>query len=450
MEGPNQRLLNGDRRMAKIGLLLCVLSLVIVHAISAEAQNTGRTVRKRTVAEDSTYSPLVSKAEAAIDRKDYAAAEAALKQVVASDPKNHRAWFDLGFVYNETGRTAEAIEAYRKSVEANPTVFESSLNLGVLLARAKDPEAEKYLRAATQLKPSARPQEAHARAWLTLGHVLERKDPKQALDAFQRAAELQPKEVEPHLTAGIVAERLGDMAVAEKEYRAAATLDPKSSEARAGLINVYMKAKRLPEAEAALREYLRSDPQNQNARTQLGRVLAAQGKTEEAVAELETALSRSGDPQARRELAQLYLDAKQYGKAAEQLKSLVAENPNEGELRRQLGTALLKQSHFAEAQQELLAALKLKPDMADAYGDLAVAASENKDYALAIRALDARAKLVPEIPATYFLRATAYDHLRDRERAAENYRKFLAASAGRFPDQEWQARHRLNAIDPKK
>ena len=29
-----------------------------------------------------------------------------------------------------------------------------------------------------------------------------------------------------------------------------------------------------------------------------------------------------------------------------------------------------------------------------------------------IKALDARAKLVPELPIGYFLRATAYDHLR--------------------------------------
>jgi len=57
---------------------------------------------------------------------------------------------------------------------------------------------------------------------------------------------------------------------------------------------------------------------------------------------------------------------------------------------------------------------------------------------------------LPEIPIGYFLRATAYDHLHDYKHAAENYHKFLDVGAGQYPDQEWQAKHRLIAIEPKK
>ena len=129
---------------------------------------------------------------------------------------------------------------------------------------------------------------------------------------------------------------------------------------------------------------------------------------------------------------------------------LVEKDPRDPELRYLLGTALLHQHKFAEAQAELIAALKLKPGMGEAYGDLALAASENKEYPLALQALDARAKLLPETPATYFLRATCYDHLRAFKQAAESYRQFLAVAGGKYPDQEWQARHRLIAIEPRK
>jgi hypothetical protein len=64
--------------------------------------------------------------------------------------------------------------------------------------------------------------------------------------------------------------------------------------------------------------------------------------------------------------------------------------------------------------------------------------------------LEARAKFLPEAPGTYFLRATAYDSLRDYPHAAENYHQFLETAKGRFPDEEWKARHRLIAIEPKK
>ena len=63
--------------------------------------------------------------------------------------------------------------------------------------------------------------------------------------------------------------------------------------------------------------------------------------------------------------------------------------------------------------------------------------------------MDERGRYLPEMPGTYFLRATSYDNLRAYPQAADFYHKFLAASAGKYPDQEWQARHRLVAIEPK-
>jgi hypothetical protein len=48
------------------------------------------------------------------------------------------------------------------------------------------------------------------------------------------------------------------------------------------------------------------------------------------------------------------------------------------------------------------------------------------------------------------LRASACDHLHDWKTAAVNYRLFLNSARGLYPDQEWQAKHRLIAIEPKK
>jgi Tfp pilus assembly protein PilF len=156
------------------------------------------------------------------------------------------------------------------------------------------------------------------------------------------------------------------------------------------------------------------------------------------------------DAGAQRDLAELYAKAGKYDQAEAQYRLLLAAKPEDADLHRGLGLAFLKQRKFPEAQQELLNAVNLKPDLGAAYGDLAFAASENKNYALVIKALDTRAKFLPENPFGYFLRATAYDHLRAKQQAAENYRRFLEVANGQFPDQEWQARHRLIAVEPKK
>ena len=93
-----------------------------------------------------------------------------------------------------------------------------------------------------------------------------------------------------------------------------------------------------------------------------------------------------------------------------------------------------------------MAAIKLNPNMATAYGDLAVVASENQQYDLTLKALEVRTKLLGDNPGTYFLRATALDHLRRFPEATQNYRQFLAVAGGKYPDEEWKARHRLIAI----
>ena len=46
------------------------------------------------------------------------------------------------------------------------------------------------------------------------------------------------------------------------------------------------------------------------------------------------------------------------------------------------------------------------------------------------------------------MRATSYDNLKVTAKAVENYQQFLATDGGKMPNQEWQARHRLIAIDP--
>jgi Flp pilus assembly protein TadD len=149
------------------------------------------------------------------------------------------------------------------------------------------------------------------------------------------------------------------------------------------------------------------------------------------------------------QVAKLYSSHEMYSQAEPQFAALTRILPDNPEGRYGHGVVLLQLKNFLSAQVELQRAVSLRPDLKEAYGDLAVAAAENKDFAMAIRALDARARYLPESAGTYFLRATSYDHLKQFAPAADNYKKFLAADAGKSANQEWQARHRLVAIEKK-
>jgi len=412
---------------------------------------SSRTIRHIKVPVESSAPPELTQAEDAIQKQDYSSAEPLLHKVLDHDPANYVAWFDLGFVENALGKLDDSIAAYRKSVAAKPDVFESNLNLGLQLAKTNQPDAEQFLRAATKLKPSSQAAEGRFRAWLSLARAMEKSKPEEALAAYRQAATLQPNDAEPHLSAGLLLENRNQFADAEQEYKQALALDPKASDALTGLANIYMRGRRFHEAEEFLRKLVALRPDDGAAHIQLGRVLAAEGKTEEAIPELEAGAKLSPqDISAQRELADLYTAAGKNDLAESAHRALIAASPSDAELHRGLGQALVRQKKFPEAQNEFFTAVKLKPDFGEAYGDLAFTANENKNYPLTIKALDARAKFLPEIPVTYFLRASAYDHLREYKPAAANYHLFLSSAAGKYPDQEWQARHRLIAIEPRK
>ena len=431
-------------------LVLCGI-FAVTGVLSAQISSS-KTIRHHKIpVEDESRPPELTQAEAAIEKKDYAGAEPLLKKVVTTQPANYQAWFDLGFVYNALDQPSDSISAYRQSVAAKPDVFESNLNLGLMLVKNKQPGAEEFLKAATTLKPTSHVDQSRATAWLALAHVIEDKDPDQAIEAYHQAAALLPKDPEPRLSAGLLLEKQNKFSDAEEQYKQALALDPSSSDALVGLANIYMRGKRFPEAEESLKKVVAQRPNDPVAHVQLGRVLAADQKYDDAIAELQLGLKLApNDPNAQRDLAEIYVNAGKFSEAEALYRTLLATQPRDADLHYRLGQALMKLKMFPDAEQEFLATVKFKPDWGAAYGDLAVAANENKNYAMAIRALDARAKFLPEIPVGYFLRATAYDHLRDYHQAAANYHLFLQVAAGKYPDQEWQARHRLIAIEPKK
>jgi tetratricopeptide (TPR) repeat protein len=414
---------------------------------SSSKGNPGSSRRKTRASESEAE---FQKAVAAVQAKDFATAEPLLKKAAEDNPQNYQAFFYLGYIYNETNRPDDAIAAYRKAVALQPTVIESNLNLAVLLAQKGESEAGVYLHKAAKLKPAPEQQKTLTQAWALLASKLKSTDPAGAVDAYQTLAELLPTDPSPLLDLGRFLESRKDTAGPEKAYKNALARAPNSPDALALLSNFYLQQNRVPDAEQTLTAFVKARPESVNGHLQLGRVYRKEQKNPEATAEFEKALElKPGDPDTLRELAAVQLDTKNYSAAEATLRNLIAKQPNDAELYFQLGHTLSRDTKFEEAEAAYVQAIKLKPDWGDAYGELAVAASQAKNYVGAIQALNARARYLQETPGTFFLRATCFDHLRAYKEATEQYKNFLQVSDGKYPDQEWQARHRLVAIDPE-
>ena len=434
--------------------LLAVTLLFFAVTAFVLGQDTHRTARHHPPVEQttSTASTLLDRAEGLLAKGDYSAAQPLLKQATEKDPKSYQAWYDLGYCEQALNHRAEALSAYKKSLEISPKIFETNLNVGLLLANSGErDQAISYLRTATELQPASHPERGKQHAWLALGKLQLSSKPEDAEQALAEAAKLNPADPEPHMLLGDLYQNANKLELAKTEYQRALTGSQEETRAQAlrGLVNIAITSKQYGEAEKSVREYLAAEPSDSKAHLLLGRLLAAQQNNDEALEELGKA-GEEGGPEALREKASLLTALNRDAEALPIYRQLLEKDSSDAELRYEYGRALMHQHHWPEAQGQLLTAVKLNPNLQSAYGDLAVTASENQNYELALKALDIRTKLLGDNPGTYFLRATALDHLRRYPEATESYKQFLAAANGKYPDEEWKARHRLIAIEKLK
>ena len=390
----------------------------------------------------------VAAAEAAIANSDWKTAESKLDPYLAAHPTDARALFDAGYVADAENRLDDAAALYRRAVAADPKSFEAHLSLGLLLARQnKFAEARPELADATTLDPGQADPTLKARAWRALAGIDRNSDPAQASNDLLEALKLSPETTADTLLAAELAEQTGQTDAAEAAYRRVLEKEPDSAPATIGLAHLLIVGKRYPEAETLLRGALAKSPDDPTLTAQLATVLADQDKAE-ALPLLQKLHAAHPDDQAvTRLLAAVLADAGDYAGSDQLDLQLLGAHPDDPELLIAHGQNLVQQAKMAEAYAAFSRATRVDAANADAWSGLAFTASRTHRPDVTLHALTVRSRYLPENASTLFLWATAYDTLNQKKDAAAYYRRFLDAAAGKFPDQEWQARQRLKLLE---
>jgi tetratricopeptide (TPR) repeat protein len=394
----------------------------------------------------------LSDIESAIDAKHYADAGRQLDLWLSAHPTDARALFDRGYAADAQNRTADAESWYRKAIDADPKQFEARLALGLLLAAKGDPAsnqaAREQLETALRLQPNPPNPAATAQADRALARLLRSSDPTGARDALVAALRLTPETEADTLLAAQIAESAGNDDLAEQAWRKVLQEDPNSSEATAGLAHLYIAAKRYADAQPLVEAALRRDPSDPALNAQLAAIFSAQGKQDQALALLRKLHQLEPSSQSVTSmLADAEFQTGNLDQADTLYVQLLAAQPNDASLLDAHGQVLIRQQRYADALAAFRKAAAAKPDDVDAWSGIAFADSELHQYQDELRALSMRSKFAPENPSTLFLLATAYDNLHLSSQAVDAYHRFLAADQGKFPDQEWQAKHRLVALE---
>lgn len=148
--------------------------------------------------------------------------------------------------------------------------------------RQRAPSRKQERASSTAERPVERPGTALQYFQAGLQYQKEREFAK-ALEAYQRAVEINPSNAAAHNNLGVVYRDLGRLDDALDQYQKSLTLDPGFVEARNNLgVALYLRSK-LPEALAAFKQALAIDPANITAYLNLGVVYKRLQRTEEAL-----------------------------------------------------------------------------------------------------------------------------------------------------------------------
>ncbi|WP_213803305.1 tetratricopeptide repeat protein [Granulicella sp. dw_53] len=450
------------RTLSKLAFSPSWLLLSLVLPLAANAQLPAGTTDASSPTQ-TQQDPLRAQANEALEKRDYPAAQKLLTSLVEKNPTDAHLLYDLASTQDALDQPAAA-ETYRRAIAADPKLFEPHLALGLLLARQGESSAA-HTELATAVTLDAPAPALKARAYRALARLDQSASQPAAASADLLAAlKISPETPEDISFTAELAEASGDLPAAEAAYRRLLAASPNDPAATAALTHLLLRQNKPAEAESLLTAALAIAPEDTTLNAQLATVYMASddpAKSSQALPLVEKLhASHPNDPAVTRILARLYSRSAQYDKADPLFATLIAATPPGAQpdptLLDDRADALIHLHRAAEAEALLKRAVAnstgfpSKEDLGIAASHLAFAASENNDPQVTLQALSLRATVLPQSPSALFLEATARDKLHEVKKASELYNQFLSVANGKFPDEEWEARHRLITLNHQK
>jgi predicted Zn-dependent protease len=434
-------------------LLQAASLLALFFSVLAHAQLPAGT---RDAASQPQQDPLRAQAADALQKQDYATAVKLLTALAEKNPNDAQVLYNLGSSHDALDQAFDAEAAYRRAITAGPNLLEPHLALGLLLARTgKAADAHAELTAAAAI-PNGNPA-LRARAYRAMARLDQSANPSGASDELLAALKLSPETPDDILLTGELAEANSDPASAEAAYHRLLAAAPDNSQATAALVHLLIQQRKPDQAEPLLTAALQKHPDDATLNSQLASLYESQNKADKAIPIVEKLhAAQPQDAAIARLLARLYVRDSQYDKALALYTALSNASPNDPTLLDDQADTLIRMRRPADAEALLKRAVANPQAFpspqayAAAASHLAFAAANNNDPAMVLQALALRAKVSPPSPSTLFLAAAAHDKLHQVKEASDLYKQFLAAAKGQFPNEEWEARHRLSALEHMK
>lgn len=298
---------------------------------------------------------------------------------------------DLAWQHQQAGKLAEAEHVYRQILAAVPNQADAWHRLGILAMQAHNPAA--------------------------------------AVDAINRAIDINPHDAAYYLNLGNAYQALGRSEEALKNFRLAVKVNRVWPDGHYALGLALVRANLLHEAAVELAETTRLAPLNAQAFNELGIVLARAGRMDEAAeAFRQTTRLRPDYADAYNNLGNVRLSQGRVDEAIGRYRKAIELKPENYHAHAHLGIAYSRMGKTNESIQWLERAVQLKPDSADAQNNLGNAFLVGGQVQRALddfqAALRLDANYAPAI--SNYLLALNYDPEITPQRIADEHRTWAA------------------------
>ena len=218
----------------------------------------------------------------------------------------------------------------------------------------------------------------HQFGWKVMGALLEKTGRKsEALNANQKAVQLEPEDAEAHYNLGNTLMGLGRLEEAEASYKQTIALKSDYAEARNNLGMTLQALGRLEEAEASYRHAIALKSDYAEAHSNLGNTLKELGRLEEAEASYKQTIALKSDyAEARNNLGMTLQAQGKLEEAEASYRQAITMKPDYAEAHSNLGNTLKELGRLEEAEASLRQAIALKPNYAEAHSNLGVTLKE--------------------------------------------------------------------------
>jgi tetratricopeptide (TPR) repeat protein len=412
-----------------------------LDAISPSLQQPSHT-KVRVPDVDPELQRLLTQAQQALDKNDYATAIQIYSDAAAKYPTNATIHFQLGYAYTAQNDSENAAIHYRRATELDPQMAPAFVNLGLALIDKHPAEAIAPLRKAIELHRLPVP-------YYLLGVALEKNgNISGAIEEFRNALDVDSDNAEIHLALARALLQTQHYVEAEKEFRTAIALRPDEGLAHYGHAECLLEQKKNEAAAAELATYLQSSPKDATAHIKRASILTDLGKNEEALAELDqAAVVHPESPETLKLRSLVYFRLKKYDLSAAALQKLETAAPGDTDIHARLGHVLLEKKDYPGAVKELVIAYRADPKQNDVLHDLLLAEYQGGNYAATLALLDEIGKHETLAITSVYIRASCYDKLGQKQEAIDTYRKFLELNDGKTNDEYFVSAERVRVLE---